>query len=170
MTGISKRLGAAGEDQATRALYRLGVEQVQKIGTPITCIPVSPALTARGIFKIKYGEPVVGDRRGVAGGGLSVLAEVKTTFARNLQWSDLEAHQITDLDRHDELGGITLIVNVTDNGVHVLRWPIPNFGPGKGITPKQAEAMAINTEAELLGRRKPKRKVVSSPEFTLGRY
>jgi len=115
---------------------------------------------------------VIGDRRGVAPGGKSVLAEVKTTYKRNLQWSDFEDHQIKDLEDHNELDGITLVVNVTDHGVHVLRWPIKGFGPGKGITPQQAEAMAINSTQELLSSRlkKPKKKVDSSPMFSLGRF
>ena len=173
MSNISKRLGAAGEDQATSAMRGLGIQQVEKIGTPITRIPVSPALTARGIFKIKYGERVIGDRRGVAPGGLSVLAEVKTTYGRNLIWSDFEDHQIKNLNDHNELDGITLVVNVTVHGVHVLRWPIANFAPGKGITPQQAEDMAVNSMQELLSgrlKKKTRKKSSASPEFSLGRY
>jgi hypothetical protein len=150
MSKTSKTIGAAGEDQGEAALARVGVFQIEKIGTPAKYIPINAKLTLQSIFKIVFGEKVIGDRRGVARGGLSVLAEVKTCFDRNLQWSDLRPHQPKGLTDHDALGGISLIVWVTDNGVHVMRWPIDGFGPGKGLTKEKADSIAITDEAGLL--------------------
>jgi len=145
MPRLSQRLGAEGDQQAVGALYRVGVEQVEKIGTPVKIVAVSPDLTHRGIYQVIFGEKVIGDYRGVAPGGISVIAEVKSAFGRNLHWSDLLPHQPPGLDRHDELGGISLLVWVTDNGVHVLRWPVKGFGPGKGLTPEAADKMSIRS-------------------------
>ena len=153
MSRTSKAIGSAGEEQAVSALSRIGVHMVEEIGTPFKMTQVSPAFTKRGIFQVSFGKKVAGDHRGVAKGGLSVLIEVKTAFGRNLVWSDLLPHQPLALDYHNELDAISLLVYVTDNGVHVMRWPIAGFGPGKGITPQHADEIAINSEKELLAGR-----------------
>lgn len=150
MGRTSQSLGAAGEQQAISALHRVGVNMVEHVGTPVKLIPVNSEMTRRGVYRVVFGERVAADHRGVARGGISVLAEVKTCFGRNLQWSDLEQHQIESLTEHDQLGGISLIVYVTDNGIHVMRWPVVGFGHGKGINPEKAEDLAINDEQELL--------------------
>ena len=147
MGRVSQSLGAAGEEQAVSALHRVGVEMVQEISTPVVLQPID---MRQRIYRVSWKKRVSGDHTGIARGGLFVLAEVKTAFGRNLHWSDLDDHQPVSLDRHDQLGGISLLVYVTDNGVHVMRWPIAGFGPGKGISPEHAEAIAINDEQELL--------------------
>lgn len=150
MGRISQRLGKAGESQAMQALYRLGVGQVEEIGTPVTLKPINPS---QNIYKIIWRKRVIADHRGVAKGGISVLAEVKTVFGRNLQYGDLRDHQPGALEEHARLGGISLLVWVTDNGVHIMRFPIEGFLKGKGLTQARAEAITINSETELLQRK-----------------
>lgn len=144
MGKVSTTLGAAGEDQGRAALARAGVNQVERVGTPVKLVAVSPAFTKRGIFKVDFGERVAADYRGVLTGGRSVLAEVKTGFGRNLTWSDLRPHQPQALTDHAFHGGLSLLVWVTDNGVHILKWPIPGFKKGKGLTPERAQELALD--------------------------
>ena len=146
---ISQQLGAHGEQLAVGALRRIGVDMIQKIATPVALFPV-PNMTAA--FRVKWATPVSGDHTGIARGGLFVLVEVKTCFGRNLRWSDFEDHQRVGLSEHVAHGGIALVVYVTDNGAHVLRWPIHGFRDGKGISPSVADALALIDEQGLLGR------------------
>lgn len=147
MGKVSQQLGASGENLAVSALRRVGVEMVQEISTPVILRPVD---TKKSIYQVSWKKKVSGDHTGIARGGLFVLAEVKTAFGRNLQWSNLREDQPASLTEHDARGGISLLVFVTDNGTHVLRWPVPGFGPGKSISPNAAEALAINDEQGLL--------------------
>jgi hypothetical protein len=86
---------------------------------------------------------VSGDHRGILPGGRSVLAETKTILERNLVWSDLRDHQPERLDEHTRWGGLTFLVWVSARGVFIMRWPIPGFGPGKGITLEKAEQLDV---------------------------
>lgn len=141
----SKRLGDAGEEQAQGALRRIGINMIHEIGTPVTLRAVKPK---SNIFEVHFKKKVAGDVRGIYK-GTSVLAETKTIFGRNLQWSDLLPHQVTFLSEHDEYLGISLLVWVSDSGVHIMRWPVEGFGPGKGITKEHAEEISINSEKQL---------------------
>ena len=139
---INKIIGEAGQNLAAAALRSYGVEMVEKIGTPVRCIPHP---TQRGYYRVIWNEPVAGDHRGILAGGRSVLAETKTILDRNLRWSDFRAHQPAALSEHARLGGLSLIIWVHHSGVYVMSWPIPEFGPGQSLTPERA--LIINDEA-----------------------
>lgn len=136
MSKLEDRRGKRGQNIAKACLSRIGVEMPEKIGTPARYIPVSPAMTKRGIFKVVFEEVVSGDHRGILPGGISVLAETKTIHDRNLRWSDLRDHQPGRLDEHLNHGGISLLIWVngeTYDDVYIMTWPIEGFGPGKSI-------------------------------------
>jgi len=139
MTRREDRTGKVGEELAESVLRSLGIEQIERVSTPVKLIPSQYP----GLFKVIFGEKVIGDRRGILPGGRSVLIEVKTILDRNLCWSDLRLHQPEGLSRHSELGGMSLLVWVHSSGVYVMRWPIDGFGPGKSITPNQADLETV---------------------------
>lgn len=138
---LEDRRGKRGQEIAKACLSRIGIEMIEKIGTPVKLIPVSPTMTKRGIFKVVYEETVSGDHRGILPGGISVLAETKTIYDRNLRWSDLREHQPARLDEHKRHGGMSLLIWVngeTYDDVYIMTWPIEGFGPGQSIDPYTA--------------------------------
>ena len=138
-----QRTGRAGEELAASVLRGFGIQQIERIGTPVRQVD----------GRIIYGEPVAADFRGVYQVsvhphttnpetiGQSVLAEVKTV-EHNLRWSDFREHQPGKLSEHAELGGLSLVVWVHSSGVYVMQWPIRGFGPGDGLTPDAAREVA----------------------------
>lgn len=140
MSRNEQRIGGAGELHAASALSSLGIEMIEKIGTPVKAIP-HPSIP--GYFRVIWSEPVLGDFRGILPGGRSVLAEVKTVLNHNLRYSDLREHQPGGLTRHVYFGGLALLVWVSSNGIFIMRWPINGFRPGTSITPEQAENIAL---------------------------
>lgn len=140
----NQKVGEAGQQQGAGALRRAGVEQVEHIGTPIKRIPhPDKKWAALGYARIIYGERVAGDHRGVLPGGRSVLAEIKTVFEGNLLWKHFKPHQPDKLTAHAEAGGLSVVVWVGPRGAMILRWPIPGFRKGKGLTLDQAEALDL---------------------------
>jgi hypothetical protein len=148
MARREQHLGSAGQNLAAATLIRMGIEMVEKIGTPVLLIPVG---SGKNVFRVTFGEKVSGDHRGILPGGRSVLAETKTILDRNLHWSDLREHQPDRLCRHAELGGLSLLVWVHDSGVYVMQFPLEGFGPGKGVTRERAQVEDEKTR-RLLGR------------------
>lgn len=137
-----QRLGKSGQNVAAGALARAGISMVEQIGTPIRAIPQRGV---PGAYHIIWGEKVSGDHRGLLEGtGQSVLAETKTILDHHLRWSDFLPHQPGRLDYHHQLGGVSLVVWVHSTGVYVMRWPIEGFGPGKSISPEQAELLQVS--------------------------
>jgi hypothetical protein len=130
------KIGKDGEQLARSILSGLGLEMLEKIGTPVKLIPVQSA--RRNIYQVIWGEKVAGDHRAMFPDGRSILIEVKTIYDRNLVWSDLREHQPAKLLQHADLNGLSLLVWVHESGVYVMQFPIEGFGPGKGITPTQA--------------------------------
>lgn len=139
MSRHEDRIGKIGQEQAAAALRRIGVNMVEKIGTPVKIIPAR----VKGTYTVVWGEKVSGDHRGILDDGISVLAETKTIMDRNLVWSDLREHQPDRLDQHAEFGGVSLLVWVHSSGVYVMRWPVAGFGPRKSITPEQAAQIDV---------------------------
>lgn len=139
MTRHEDRIGKIGQEHAAAALRRLGVNMVEKIGTPVKIIPAR----VKGTYTVVWGEKVSGDHRGILANGVSVLAETKTIMDRNLVWSDLREHQPDALSKHAEYGGVSLLVWVHSTGVYVMRWPVADFGPRKSITPERAQELDI---------------------------
>ncbi len=139
MSKYEDRIGKIGQEHAAAALARVGVNMVEKIGTPVKLIPAR----VPGTYKVVWGEKVSGDHRGILDNGISVLAETKTIMDRNLVWSDLRDHQPTRLNTHADLGGVSLLVWVHSTGVYVMRWPVAGFGPRKSITPEQADTLNV---------------------------
>ena len=135
-----QQIGKQGQEMAEAALRRLGVEMVEKIGTPVHLTPVE---NGSGTFHVIYGEKVSGDHRGILPGGRSVLAETKTILDRNLRYSDLREHQPGRLSEHAEHGGLSLLVWVHESGVYILKWPIDGFVNGKSIKAAQAEKLSM---------------------------
>jgi len=136
MTKQQDTVGKIGQKRAARALQRLGVHQVEKIGTPAKYIPFSKEHP--GVYHVIFSEKVAGDHRGILPGGRSVLAEVKTILERPLRYSDLREEQPAALQEHADNGGLTLLIWVHVTGVYIMQWPVPGFGPGKSIKLDQA--------------------------------
>lgn len=142
-----QRIGRAGQNIAASALSRIGIELVEMIGTPVYLTPASR--TRKDIFRVRFGEKVSGDHRGILPGGRSVLVETKTILDRNLVLSDFREHQPQRLTDHALFGGLSLVVWVHSSNTYVMEWPIEGFKAGKGITPEQAEAKAIHSLDDL---------------------
>lgn len=144
MTIVGKKeqeQGKAGEVRAEAALRRAGVFNVEKIGTPIR-ITGTKLIHGRHWYSIVWGDKVAADRRGELENGISVIAEVKTIFERNLRWSDLRKHQPGKLTSHK---GISVIVWNNKRGANILRWPIPGFSKkGDSLTADQAEKLKVD--------------------------
>jgi hypothetical protein len=143
MTRQEQKTGKVGELFAAQALANLGILQLQRIGTPIKAI----ATKTPGLFRVIWGEKVLGDYRGILPGGRSVLAEVKTILHHNLQYSDLRPNQPEGLSRHAELGGLSLLTWVHDvDEIWIMEWfynGIPGFAPRHSITVEMAQAFAL---------------------------
>jgi hypothetical protein len=142
MTKLQNDQGRVGQEHAAAALRRIGVKCVEKIGTPVRLVPV---VKKPGAYFVYWEEKVSGDHRGILPGGRSVLAETKSIYDKNLTWSDLRPHQPDRLDDHAAMGGLTLLVWVSSRGVFIMQWPVPGFGPGKGITLEQAKKLDITS-------------------------
>lgn len=145
MSRHEDRIGKAGQGVAASALRRLGIEEVEQVGTPVKLIPRGK-FGSHDTYQVIWGEKVAGDHRGTLPGGRGVLAETKTILERNLQWSDLREHQPGKLDTHARLGGLAILVWVHSSGVYTMTWPVPGFGPRKSITPEKAAALSAILE------------------------
>lgn len=146
----ANKKGQAGEDIASKALARIGCLNIREIGTPFKIVNrkyFGGQMWLQGFWKAK----VAGDRRAVRRDGISILAETKTITDGNLCWSDFKDHQPGELSEHARYA-ISLVVWVRGvDEVFILRWPIPNFGPGASISPQMAESLNItNIDKEAL--------------------
>jgi hypothetical protein len=140
MARYEQKIGKHGEQLTASTLRAIGIEMVEKIGTPVTLLPAKTP----GTYRVIWGEKVSGDRRGIIpGSGRSVLVEAKTIMDRKLRWSDLREHQPGRLTQHADLGGLSLLAWVHSTGVYILRWPVAGFGPGKSIDVSQASRSDI---------------------------
>jgi len=148
MTRREQHLGSAGQNLAASTLSGMGIEMVEKIGTPVVLAPVG---SGKNVFHVRFGEKVSGDHRGILPGGRSVLAETKTILDRNLQWSDLREHQPGRLCRHADLGGLSLLVWVHTSGVYVMQFPLEGFGERKSISVERAREEHEKTKRLLEG-------------------
>lgn len=118
----NRKAGNAGEAIAALELRRRGVEMVEPM-------PTGWGIIRKGnrIVSAYPLAPVSGDFRGVMPvSGRSVLVEVKTRDG-SLPYSMLESHQHAALQRHHDLGGLSLVVWVHDGIVSVMRYPIAGF-------------------------------------------
>ena len=148
----SKAFGVKGEEKAEKALGKLGIVMIEKIGTPVKLIR-KKKLHGFLWWRVKWGEKVSADRMGmIKGSGRRVLIEVKASEKkRNLVWSDLKPHQPGRLSMNVDYGGISLLVWVRLDvmEVNIMRWPIEGFRFRKGITPEQADAISIHSLSEV---------------------
>ena len=150
-TGRENQLhGAHGEQLASSVLVGMGVNDPEKIGTPVQLTPYfkyGKKAPEKGVFRVKFGEKVSGDRRGVLDNGISVLIEVKTLLDKDrIIFSDMRDHQPERLARHASYGkALSLLVWVHSSGVYAMRFPIAGFGPGKSIKLKQAIDLHFET-------------------------
>lgn len=136
-------IGKQGQEIAAAALRRIGVNMIEKIGTPVKVIPKGMK-DGVPVFQVIWGEKVSGDHRGILDDGTSVLAETKTILDRNLRWSDLREHQPGRLTEHHNRGGLSLLVWVHSTGTYVMEWPIIGFDKERTrITPTEAAFMNI---------------------------
>ena len=139
MSNLQKIRGEQGQSIAARALEGLGVNMVERIGSPVKLIPCHLG-ARRDVYRVVWGEKVSGDHRGLLANGVSILAETKTILDRNLRYSDLREHQPGKLQEHSDSNGISFLVWVHSSGVYIMRWPIDGFGPGKSIGVDRAES------------------------------
>lgn len=153
MAREEQKIGKAGEEWAMNAVRALGVEMVERIGTPVKLTPMPTFLiklvekyTAKKYYHVTWGEKVSGDTRGVLPGGRSVLVETKTILNRNLRFGDLREHQPGRLSQHAEIGGLSLLVWVHSSGIYIMQWPIRDFRHGKSITPEVAQSLQFSVQ------------------------
>lgn len=155
MGRYSQRLGAAGEDAAALQLQMLGLEMVRVSSNKWRVVGWVQKPNSRGVGLAKVvPEPrqtQETDRRAIEPRtGRSVFAEVKVRSDK-LSWSDLAEHQRATLTRHNDCGGISLVVWIEGSDVHVLRWPIPGFRPYHPLTPEDARRLAWRPSQEVSG-------------------
>ena len=82
MSRFEQSIGKHGEELAASALRALGVEMVERIGTPVILEPAPGRPRGRQAFYVTFGEKVSADRMGIIpGSGQRVLADVKTIAA-----------------------------------------------------------------------------------------
>jgi hypothetical protein len=147
----NQRTGSHGETLANSVLHGLGIEMLQKIGTPVKLTPYRDrgGRGVKGVYYVKFEERVKGDRHGVLPDGTSVLIEVKTYWDRNLRYSDLDDHQHADLREHAGIGAaLSLLVWVHNSGVWVMQYGaggIAGFLPRSSISPERAEELHDET-------------------------
>lgn len=141
------KAGKRGEEIARRELAKIGVYNIEKIGTPFT-ITQTKKIGNRIFYAGFFGEKVAADWRGETENGVSVLCEVKTTHNKNLTWSALRPHQPAKLSNHR---GISLLVWVYETDwsedVYIMRWDdmlSAGFCKGHGITPIMASGLHID--------------------------
>ncbi len=133
----AQKVGAGAQAVVHQRLVAAGYLHVCPIETGWS---VRRAFNARtGTSKIVGATPVrkvAGDFRAVQSGtGRSVLCETKWR-PDVLEWSDLETHQVANLNEHLAAGGISLLAWVSRAGATLYTWPVPGFGPGTSL--KQA--------------------------------
>lgn len=148
MTGgrLIQKKGDMGERIAKAQLSLLGIELIERVATPVSLRPYRDKITGNiipGVFHVKYRERVSGDIRGVWPGGKSVHCEVKLRDKPRLRHSDIRKHQRDWLDAHDKTGGISLLIWVSGTDIFVLRWPIPDFVKGTGLSMERAREFSI---------------------------
>lgn len=143
-------IGKAGEKLAQQVLRQRGVRMVEKIGTPVRLVPTMTK-SGRPAFYVYFGDKVSGDMAGLLDDGTRVIAETKTIYNKNLQWSKLRKHQPERLDLNKKYNGVSLLIWVSTHGVHVLDWVYPNedFKPGKGLTPARAAELNVMDVSKL---------------------
>jgi len=152
----NKKAGNAGQEHAAAALRRLGVLQVEETEPTFVItrrMKMGETTWCQGYYKAK----IAADLRGITDKGISVMAEVKTIWDRNLQWGDFKPHQPERLSEHAE-HAISLVVWVHDSGIFVMDWraiawerPIsisqhePLLRPGRGLKPEEAESLNLES-------------------------
>ena len=126
--------GDIGQAVARYTLQRMGIQMLEPVHTPWKVMFQNTG-GRRKVVNAFPVEKVSGDFRGVAPGGRSVLVEVKSRSTRDtFRWSDLEPHQRDALQLHHELGGLSLVCWVIDNGeCLVMAWPLP-LAKGKSLS------------------------------------
>lgn len=129
----NRKQGAAGEDDAKKELERRGVSNVEF--TPVEWVIIRGA--SGKIVKAFPKRKAPTDLSGIiAGRGWFVKAEVKTCDG-TLPYSMLEKHQHEAMQRHHDLGGLSLVVWVHDGIVSIMRYPIAGFRFRTSIKPHQ---------------------------------
>ena len=123
-----------------------------KVGESIALVRLRQPKT-RAIVGAHPIAAVAGDIRAVVPGGRSVLVEVKARPGR-LCWSDLEPHQVANLDEHQRAGGLSLLAYVYPGGCAVMVWrPIGLEGPRCSLTPDHFQTTLTRLWAALYCRR-----------------
>jgi hypothetical protein len=144
----NKRNGDFAEALAVEALRRAGFRCVEPIRTG--WIIKRHGVQIVGAVPL---DKVSGDIKAIAPGGRAVHCEVKYVPDGNLCWSVFtrkgKDHQIRCLNETVEAGGLGLVVWIRSAGqVFLLRWPIPGFIPGKGLTWREADDLSAVFESE----------------------
>lgn len=119
----NRKQGAAGEAEAKKELEKRGVSNVEF--TPVEWVIIRGA--SGKIVKAFPKRKAPTDLSGIiAGRGWFVKAEVKTKDG-TLPHSMLDKRQHKALQRHHDLGGLSLVVWVHDGIVSIMRYPIAGF-------------------------------------------
>lgn len=144
----NRQQGETTQDVAARALAECGIAMVERVHTPWKVIRATKN-GRRVIVGAVPLEKVGGDLRGVAPGGRSVLAEVKSRTEEGrddvLRWSDLEKHQRLALTAHAAAYGLSIVAWVRLEPVvacYLLPWDLLQalgFRAGQSIDTHFAE-------------------------------
>lgn len=144
----NKKAGNQVEDIALMRLHYLGVEMAFPIHDK--WIPMKRQgphwICKKGKLTC---DKLPADIWGCLPGGQLVLCECKYRSPRagkepRLQFSDLEIHQVANLNKARSMGAVPLLFWHSGGRVYVLPWPIAEFVPKSSLTPTQAETVAIN--------------------------
>ena len=136
----NRRKGDETEKAVCNRLRALGMQCVQKIGTPWRIIRGASG----GIVDAKPGARVSGDFHALVD-GRGVLIESKRRDER-LRWSDLKDHQHMALKQWREAGGLALIAwHNPGRGIAVFEYRIDQalFRKGKALQWADAEELPL---------------------------
>lgn len=123
LQSANRKAGAKGENDAKKELEKRGVSDVQFTPVEWVIIRGASGRIVSAFPKRKASTDLSGI---IAGTGRSVRAEVKTRDG-SLPYKMLGDDQHASLQRHHDLGGLSLLVWVHDGVVSVMRYPIAGF-------------------------------------------
>jgi len=136
----NRKQGAAGENEAKKELEKRGVSDVQFTPVEWVIIRGASGRIVSAFPKRKASTDLSGI---IAGTGRFVKAEVKTRDG-SLPYKMLDDNQHAALQRHHDLGGLSLLVWVHDGIVSVMRYPVAGFRFRTSIKPEQVIEWGID--------------------------
>ena len=118
--------GARGEKVAELALYQAGFRAIERVENAWSVIRRGgKVVSAFPKAKVSADFWAV-----VPGSGRAVRVEVKSTKVKTLSLSGFRDHQLYELERFNQLGGLSLLAWVSGGECILYEWPILGFEKG----------------------------------------